>query len=150
MRRLSLIVFACVSAVGLSACGTTNRAVVSNAADLDGYRYAVLSDATASDRSLPLMDIEDYLHNAFTDTRLKVVNREHAHLLSDAEKQQLLAVSFSRSHNVDETVVNIVFADYVTGTHVASCCGVHEKDWTRQMEMRAATKNALEQIKKLF
>lgn len=134
----------------LTSCSATNRAVVSNSANLAEYNYATMTNVMGYSGSAALMDIEVRVYDALSATRLQVVGDGEITSLSETQKQQLLIVRFSASQSDEKSVVSINFVDYMTGRPVASCKGSYAWGWGKNHDMKVALDKAFDQMKKLF
>jgi hypothetical protein len=144
------ILFVCIMVFCLSACYTTNNAVVTNSVNLSKYNYATITNVMDYGGSAALMDLEVRIYNALSTTRLQVIGDRQIDSLSDIQKQQLLLVRYSGSQSDMESIVSINFVDFLTGRPVASCRGAFGLGFSREHDMRVAIDNALDQMKKLF
>jgi len=131
-------------------CGTTNKTVISDSANLDKYNYATIVNVMAYGGSAELMHLEVKIYDALVATRLQVIGDKQVDSLTETQKQQLLLVRFSASQNDSESIVSINFVDFLTGKPIASCRGAFGLGFSREHDMRVAINNALEQMKKLF
>lgn len=89
--------------------------------EADNYQYALHVDIVLDDDAETEAAIQKSIDNAFSNTRLKIVN--DADSLSAEQQDKLLNYEYTINYDSNETNINFTLSDYNTGKVIASFVG---------------------------
>ena len=150
MRKIRFLFASVLMMLILSACGTANKATISESVNLNKYNYVTITNVMKYGNSPVLMDLSVRIYDALSKTRLKVIGDREIDSLPDEYKNELLLVHYAASQNTNESVVSINFVEYLSGRPVASFRGAFGMGMTLEQDMDIAIKNALKQMMEFF
>ena len=149
MKNLKIYLIILVGALVLSSC-STDKTIIAKGVNFDKYAYASLTQTRNSVGTVNDIEIEPGIYEALEATRLQMVGNHRINDLTSEQKEKLVLVKYSATSSVEESVLSVIFEDYMTGKTIASCRSSNSTAWTRQKDVDKAIRKISGRIAKIW
>ena len=149
MKILKTYLFILLGCLVLSSC-STDKTMIAKGVNLHKYEYASLVETKNSFGTVTDIEIEPGIYDAIESTRLQMIGERRIQELTDDQKSKLVLAKYAATSTPDESVLSIVFEDYMTGKTIASCRSSNGSAWTRQKDVDKAIRKLRDRIAKVW
>lgn len=149
MKNLKTYLIILLSVMAFSSC-STDKTMIAKGVNFNKYEYASLVETKNSFGTVTDIEIKPGIYDAIESTRLQMIGERRVQELTSSQKEKLVLAKYAATSTPDESVLSIVFEDYMTGKTIASCRASSRGAWTRQRDVDKAISKLGDRIAKIW